>query len=248
MAKTIRSEEITLGTGADPARFVFGVLKEPKKFNAASKQARFEGTILLDPSVAAHKANLDACRAAITKLVAEAYGKDVSVAGLLEDNRIALVNNTRSDGSQRKSGKSYEAYKGMYFLPANKSLMKDEQKELDAFKSRPDFLMPAVQQQYTNFLNTLRPTIRSRSGELIFPGHEQWPVSGSYTRAKISFWAQPPGSEWGMRVNCNLLGLQYVKYGEPTGESGGGQKEVEFEALEDGPEAPAGGVKEVSGW
>lgn len=58
--------------------------------------------------------------------------------------------------------------------------------------------------------------------------------SGCFVAAYISFWAM--NNDWGQRLNCNLLGLQFYKPGEAFSGGGVSAPVDEFETLDEGPD------------
>lgn len=64
--------------------------------------------------------------------------------------------------------------------------------------------------------NSKRPTLITGKKE---PIHEEDEIlyAGCYVNAIIDPWAQD--NQWGKRINANLLGIQFVKDGEPFGDA-----------------------------
>jgi hypothetical protein len=60
--------------------------------------------------------------------------------------------------------------------------------------------------------NKSRPTVVDRDRTPLVAADGR-PYAGCYCNLKIEFWAQE-SSEWGRRVNCSLLGVQFVKDGD----------------------------------
>ena len=55
--------------------------------------------------------------------------------------------------------------------------------------------------------------------------------AGCYVNAQINLWSQD--NQWGKRVNANLLGVQFVRDGEPFGDGGRIARPDEFDTLMD---------------
>ena len=64
--------------------------------------------------------------------------------------------------------------------------------------------------------NSRRPTIINRDKSQITEDDEIL-YAGCYVNAIIDPWAQD--NQWGKRINANLLGVQFVKDGEPFGDA-----------------------------
>jgi ssDNA-binding protein len=92
--------------------------------------------------------------------------------------------------------------------------------------------------------NKVRPTIKDRDGQTPLTQADGRPYSGCYVNAILEIWAQD--NKWGKGVQCDLLGIQFVRDGDAF--SGGGvASEGDFEDLSDGADAPAMGAMEVGG-
>lgn len=78
--------------------------------------------------------------------------------------------------------------------------------------------------------NTVRPKVLDRDKSHLTE-EDGVIYSGCYVNAQISPWAQ--NNKWGRRINANLLGVQFVKDGEPF--SGGGKTadDDDFDDLSD---------------
>lgn len=107
MAKSVTSEEIVLGNPTNPGRFSFFRGFKPKAFRAGQKP-RFENTILLDPTNAAHKEMLKKIHATAKELVAKA-GKDWA------DFEEGLCFGSGDKGKKSK----YDGYKGHWWVSAS---------------------------------------------------------------------------------------------------------------------------------
>lgn len=55
--------------------------------------------------------------------------------------------------------------------------------------------------------------------------------AGCYVNAKIDYWVQD--NQWGKRVNCNLLAVQFIKDGEAFGTGDNKTHLSDFEVVED---------------
>jgi len=82
--------------------------------------------------------------------------------------------------------------------------------------------------------NTTKPAIADRLAQAVMPGEKEFPYSGCYVNLKLSLWALlgPKRVKYGERIGGNLIGVQFVRDGEPFGQ-GPLSAEEEFEALED---------------
>lgn len=78
--------------------------------------------------------------------------------------------------------------------------------------------------------NNKRPTVIGKDKSPLAEEDEVL-YAGCYVNAIVDFWIQ--NNSYGKRVNCNLLGVQYLKDGEPFGQ---GPVDVadDFEAIDDG--------------
>lgn len=59
--------------------------------------------------------------------------------------------------------------------------------------------------------------------------------SGCYVNAIIELWVQ--NNQWGKRINCNLLAVQFFKDGEPFGDGGVSASVDDFDAFGDDEDA-----------
>jgi len=78
--------------------------------------------------------------------------------------------------------------------------------------------------------NTKRPTVLNRDRTPVTEDDEVF-YAGCYVNAIIEPWAQ--NNNFGKRVNSNLLGVQFVKDGEPFGDGGTKVTEDDFDDIED---------------
>lgn len=78
--------------------------------------------------------------------------------------------------------------------------------------------------------NTKRPTVIDRDRTPLVEEDEKV-YAGCYVNAIVSLWFQ--NNTYGKRVNANLLGVQFVKDGEPFGDGAKVANADEFEELED---------------
>ncbi len=78
--------------------------------------------------------------------------------------------------------------------------------------------------------NSKRPTVIGKDKSPIAEEDEVL-YAGCYVNAIVDFWIQ--NNSYGKRVNCNLLGVQYLNDGEPFGQ---GPVDVtdDFEVIDDG--------------
>ncbi len=65
--------------------------------------------------------------------------------------------------------------------------------------------------------NNTRPLVLDRDKSPLTADDEKL-YAGCYVNAIIALWVQ--NNQWGKRVNANLLGVQFVKDGEPFGDGG----------------------------
>lgn len=59
--------------------------------------------------------------------------------------------------------------------------------------------------------NKNRPLLIDRDRSILGQSDGK-PYAGCYVNAKVSFWAQD--NQYGKRINCSLLGVQFVKHGD----------------------------------
>ena len=78
--------------------------------------------------------------------------------------------------------------------------------------------------------NNKRPTVLNRDKTPLVE-EDEVVYGGCYVNAVIEPWGQ--NNQYGKRVNANLLGLQFVKDGEPFGDGGKVASDDEFDDLED---------------
>ena len=55
--------------------------------------------------------------------------------------------------------------------------------------------------------------------------------AGCYVNAIVELWSQD--NQWGKRINCNLLGVQFVRDGDPFGDGGRVASADEFDVVSD---------------
>jgi hypothetical protein len=78
--------------------------------------------------------------------------------------------------------------------------------------------------------NNKRPTVIDRD-KTPLTEEDGKPYAGCYVNAILEPWGQ--NNQYGKRVNANLLGVQFVKDGEPFGDGGTKVTEDDFDDLED---------------
>ena len=78
--------------------------------------------------------------------------------------------------------------------------------------------------------NSKRPTVINRDREPITEDDDVI-YGGCYVNAIVDFWAQ--NNNYGKRINANLLGVQFVKHGEPFGEGGTSAGANDFDDISD---------------
>ena len=78
--------------------------------------------------------------------------------------------------------------------------------------------------------NNKRPTVINRDKTPLVEEDEVL-YAGCYVNAIIEPWAQ--NNQYGKRINANLLGVQFVKDGEPFGDGGKVAAADEFDDIED---------------
>lgn len=106
-------------------------------------------------------------------------------------------------------------------VPENKYFIKDgDEFEYDGYEG-----MWAVKAS-----NNKRPTIINRDKSVITEDDEIV-YAGCYVNAIIEPWAQ--NNQFGKRINANLLGIQFVKDGEPFSDGGKTADADDFEEIED---------------
>jgi hypothetical protein len=115
MAKAVTSELIVLGTADAPGRFSFFRGFKPKAFRE-NQPARFECTLLLDPTNATHAAQLKSLNRVAKELVAKAGGDWV-------DFEEGLCYGSGDKGKKSK----YAGYKGMYWVSSSSTVEKPPQ-------------------------------------------------------------------------------------------------------------------------
>lgn len=81
--------------------------------------------------------------------------------------------------------------------------------------------------QYSGYENSVYVTSKNRKAPVLQDldlspvlENDNKLVSGDYVNAVIEFWAQD--NNYGKRINCNLVGIQYVKQGERFGGTSSG--------------------------
>jgi len=87
-----------------------------------------------------------------------------------------------------------------------------------------------------HFLNTnasTRPKVLNAKADVITDAEEDKIYSGCYVNAKVSVWAQ--NNDYGKRINCELIAIQFAKNGEELGGKGVSVSEATegFEAVEE---------------
>jgi len=105
--------------------------------------------------------------------------------------------------------KVYDGYEGMFFIKAKS-------------KSR----VPVVGRR------------KSADGKFnpVAPGDAEWPYSGCMVNASVTLWTQ--ASHGRKAINGNLIAIQFVKQDKNFGGAASANPDQEFEALEDGADAP----------
>ena len=78
--------------------------------------------------------------------------------------------------------------------------------------------------------NNKRPTCLDRTRSAVTEDDELF-YAGCYVNAVVEPWAQ--NNQYGKRINANLLGVQFVKDGEPFGDGGTSASEDDFDDLGD---------------
>jgi len=107
MAKAITSDKFVLGSSADPIRFSFLEIAEPKSFNNDPKQVKkYQATALLDPSNKTHASQL--------QFLQDQAGKLLKEGGLGRED-LKSVCFGRGD-TRKKDGVVYEGYAGMVYV------------------------------------------------------------------------------------------------------------------------------------
>ena len=109
-------------------------------------------------------------------------------------------------------------------IPSSKFCMKDgddiyEEKEYDGYQNTYAFKAS----------NNTRPTIVNRDGSQLTEDDGKI-YAGCVVNAIVELWVQ--NNNYGKRINANLLGLQFVKDGEPFG-AGSLDVSNEFQVLEE---------------
>lgn len=78
--------------------------------------------------------------------------------------------------------------------------------------------------------NNKRPLVIDRDKTILVEDDAK-PYSGCYVNATVELWLQ--NNNFGKRVNCNLLAVQFVKDGEAFGAGGSSGSADDFDELED---------------
>jgi hypothetical protein len=163
MAKAITSDKLVLGTAADPIRFSFLEIAKPKPFKAGdpASKPKWQGTALLDPKNASHKAQLQAVNEAVKKMLALKGWDTEDVSNYWKTGLSDVVKSyCFGKGDRRKKdGKVYDGYAGMIYLQAS------------ANEEDP-------------------PIIGDRTGKLVLPKEKGFPYAGAYGIMKVSLWLQ----------------------------------------------------------
>lgn len=82
---------------------------------------------------------------------------------------------------------------------------------------------------FVSSANKVRPAVRAADGRTNLTAADGKPYAGCYVNAVIELWAQD--NSFGKRINASLMGVQFVRDGEPF--SGGGvAADGDFEAVE----------------
>jgi hypothetical protein len=78
--------------------------------------------------------------------------------------------------------------------------------------------------------NNKRPLVIDRDKSILVEDDNK-PYSGCYVNATVELWVQ--NNNYGKRVNCNLLAVQFAKDGESFGAGGASGSADDFDELED---------------
>jgi hypothetical protein len=78
--------------------------------------------------------------------------------------------------------------------------------------------------------NNKRPLVIDRDKSILVE-EDNKPYSGCYVNATVELWVQ--NNNYGKRVNCNLLAVQFAKDGESFGAGGASGSADDFDELED---------------
>lgn len=111
-----------------------------------------------------------------------------------------------------------EHLKGAKVPAAKRCLQDGDEKDYDGYEG----------QMSLKASNNKRPTVIDRDKTPLVEDDDK-PYAGCYVNAVIEFWFQD--NDFGKRVNANLLGIQFVKDGEPFG-SGPTDVTDDFDDLE----------------
>jgi ssDNA-binding protein len=115
MAKAITSEKFVLGTAADPIRFSFLELENPKSFNNdPNKKKTYQASALLDPTNNTHKAQLAALNTMAKGLLSQAQIPVDDVSNYWNSGRSVELAKGYCFG--KGNWKKYEGYKGMCYV------------------------------------------------------------------------------------------------------------------------------------
>lgn len=115
MAKAITSEKFVLGTAADPIRFSFLELVNPKSFNNdPAKKKTFQATALLDPTNSTHKAQLQTLNGLAKELLQQASMPVDDVGNYWKNGRSVALSKGYCFG--KGDWKKYDGYKGMCYV------------------------------------------------------------------------------------------------------------------------------------
>lgn len=226
MAKSVTSEKIKLTN----VRLAFPNLWVPKAMNEG-QAPRFDATFLLDPTDAAHAAKIKELKAAIKDVATRAWPNGIPDE-ILSGEKVCLKNNvyTDSEGTVRQR-KKYNGYKDMYFLPSGVPAVCDpDPKTGKVVIPRVVRLMSGEIDYYVG-----QPPVVGRSKQPVREGQPEAPFPGSRVNGVITFWSQD--NQWGRRVNCNLVAVQYNAPDDPF-TRGGVDIDEAFDAIEDA-ETPA---------
>ena len=107
-------------------------------------------------------------------------------------------------------------------LPPDKLCLRDgDESEYDGFDGH--WSLKASNSTRPLVLNRDRSPVTEADGVV---------YAGCYVNALVNTWSQD--NQWGRRINANLLGIQFVRDGEPFGDGGRIAKQDEFSVIEEG--------------
>lgn len=235
MAKSVTSEKIKLTN----VRLAFPNLWIPKAMNEG-QTPRFDATFLLDPTNPAHKAKIQEMKAAIKDVATKAWPNGIPDE-ILSGEKVCLKNNTYTDSEGVvRQRKKYNGYNGMYYLPSGVPAVCDM-----GPKSTKVPTVPRVVRLLSGEIDYYvgQPPVVSRSKQPVREGQPEAPFPGSFVNASVSFWSQD--NKHGVRVNCNLIAIQYNGPGEPF-TRGSVDIDAEFDAIEDVEPSVEGGAPKAA--